>query len=1044
MILTAKQAQLYLEQAIELNKQGSYAEALALLEQATPVFEAAEDWEGVVKCLNQHSECLWRSGKYEDGINKAEQALQICMKNLGEWHPDTARSYNSFALLYSVKGDYHQSILYHQKALAIRLSIMGEQHPDTATSYNNLGVCYDKIGNHDTAISHYEHALAIRLAILGNQHPNTASSYNNLGVCYCNKGDYNRAITYYRQTLDVYSHNWGQEHSSVVAPLMNIGICYFEKGDYDSAIRYYQHALGTQLITLGEQNIITTTCYNNLGNVYRIKGDYARAINHHQKALTIRLARLGEQHTQTANSFNNLGLCYFEIDDYDKAAAYLQQALYIKLTTLGELHHSTANSYNNVASCYNKKSDYEQAITYQWRALNINLATFGKKHPLTSLFYSNLAQCYHNQAQYRQALHYLQQALQALALSVPDEDYYPLPTLHGYNNVVVLLEILYAKAGTLHALYTHEQNPQNLIAAIAHYHCADELIGQMRRGYKTEGSKVQLAEKSKNKVYDPGLDTLFDYEQLVRTNTAGVVTLSGFNTALGYQLPDRPIDLAFHFSEKSKAVLLFTNLQDAEARMNALLPPHLVQQEYNLRVELAYLERRISEQGYKKPEEQDAAALKEWQSQHFDYKNQYEALIELLEAEYPRYYELKYKATVVDIAQIQAVLPPKTAMLNYVLSEKYLYTIVITAQGCHWLQTALPADFEGLMKDFFISFDNIGRRDYITYGYDLYRHLLLPCREWWQDAEQLIIIPDGILSKLPFEGLLTQTCPNSAAWQNLPYLVSRYCISYHYSATLWHKQQTEQTASKGKGFIGFAPVYDDAIDDQQHDPNLHLDDDFYEKTGIPKPQVAHRLQYATKAGATVRSKVEGRDCTKLLYSETEVRQVGKLFTQKQEPPKVLVHKYATLDRFKELAGNYRYILIAAHADYDDKKPDQTGIIFSPNPSNGKGILYMGDAYNLHLQAELVVLSCCETGLGKIHKGEGTMALNRGFLFSGAKNVIYTLFKVNDEASCELSIELFRQLTAEQPIPDALHRAKLKLISSGIRPIKWAGYVLVGR
>ena len=73
-----------------------------------------------------------------------------------------------------------------------------------------------------------------------------------------------------------------------------------------------------------------------------------------------------------------------------------------------------------------------------------------------------------------------------------------------------------------------------------------------------------------------------------------------------------------------------------------------------------------------------------------------------------------------------------------------------------------------------------------------------------------------------------------------------------------------------------------------------------------------------------------------------------------------------------------------------------------------------------------------------------MALNRGFLYSGAKNVVYTLFKVYDKQSCELTIELFKQLIAQQPSIEALHQAKLNLITRGLMPNKWAGYVLVGQ
>lgn len=83
-MLTLEQAQTHLEQTKQLTEQGKYPDAMELLEQAAPVFEAAEDWEGYVQCLNKQSECFWRSGKYGSGIEKAEKALQICLESWGE------------------------------------------------------------------------------------------------------------------------------------------------------------------------------------------------------------------------------------------------------------------------------------------------------------------------------------------------------------------------------------------------------------------------------------------------------------------------------------------------------------------------------------------------------------------------------------------------------------------------------------------------------------------------------------------------------------------------------------------------------------------------------------------------------------------------------------------------------------------------------------------------------------------------------------------------------------------------------------------------
>jgi CHAT domain-containing protein/Tfp pilus assembly protein PilF len=1099
-------AKSHVNEAIQLISKGQYNDALALVEQAAPAFEAAEDWEGYVGCLNRLGVIFLNLGRYEGSLTTTKFALEVyneyikinskllCaiyanigvifyqlgnyttsveyqqktlrlrQELLGKWHKDTASSYNNLGGCYWEIGQYADALHCFEQSLKIRLAVLGEQHIDTVSSYNNLGLYYENASNYNQALIYHHKALSINLALLGNLHPKTAYSYNNLGACYLCKSDYKQAAKHYEEALRIRIISLGEKNHSTAYSYNGLGIYYKEVGDYDMAILYHQKALSIWHKDPEKPDPKAASIYLGLGNCYRLKGNYERAIYYHQVSLAIKYSFLPPIHRDIAKSYINIALCLWNIKQYDQSIVQLEKALTIQKQVLGyEINADKAGTYNNMAVVFRLQGKYTYGIQYAQKSLDIRLHILGKCHNDTSNTYYNIGLIYAKKNEFEKALHHYQKALQSLALNVPDEDYYPLPKLEVHNSAIDLLDLLSAKANTFQSLYHQSQTPQDLTAALAHYQCADALIDQMRQSYKTEGSKLLLAEKGKTKVYDAGLAALFDYQLLVKNTSNNMLTLSHFNQTLGYQLPDRPIDLAFHFSEKSKAVLLFAGMKDAEARLNAQLPPDLVQQEYDLRVELTYLERRISEEGYKKDEEQDKTALNEWQSQHFDFKNQYDALIERLETEYPKYYQLKYDLQAANIAQVQTALPPNKAMISYVLADKYLYTIIITAQQSYWLQTDLPTDFEGLVEDFLLSFQSkIGIRDYITYGYDLYRHLILPALNTGalQNIQQFIIIPDGILSRVPFEALLTADCTDKTPLQDLPYLLQQYQIAYHYSATLWLNQQTATSTQEpenanenapssgeiggGKDFIGFAPIYSNtAQNSSEHDIDLTLPDDFYEKIGIEKPEEKHRINY-TETADVVRSVVEGRNFVELIHSETEVRNVAELFAAKRQTAKLLLHEKATLDNFKALVGKYRYILVSAHADYNGEKPDQTGIIFSPNETDGNGIFYMGDAYNLQLQADLVVLSCCETGLGKISKGEGTMALNRGFLYSGAKNVVYTLFKVYDKESCELSTELFRQLIAQKPNAEALHQAKLSLIARGLMPIKWAGYVLVGQ
>jgi len=188
----------------------------------------------------------------------------------------------------------------------------------------------------------------------------------------------------------------------------------------------------------------------------------------------------------------------------------------------------------------------------------------------------------------------------------------------------------------------------------------------------------------------------------------------------------------------------------------------------------------------------------------------------------------------------------------------------------------------------------------------------------------------------------------------------------------------------------------------------------------------------------------------LLYSEAEVNAIQQLFEQKNIPTQIYLHEQASLEQLKTGIKNKKYIHIAAHGYEEAENTNTVGIILSPNETADKdtkaSILFLNDSYTLQLNAYLVVLSCCKSGIGTIAKGEGMMAMNRGFLHAGAKNVIYTLFKIYDQASSELTQHFFQQhLQEQQSYSQSLRQAKLQMIAQmEYTPIHWAGFVLIGQ
>jgi len=161
-----------------------------------------------------------------------------------------------------------------------------------------------------------------------------------------------------------------------------------------------------------------------------------------------------------------------------------------------------------------------------------------------------------------------------------------------------------------------------------------------------------------------------------------------------------------------------------------------------------------------------------------------------------------------------------------------------------------------------------------------------------------------------------------------------------------------------------------------------------------------------------------------------------------------LHEKSTVQKFKTAIKDFKFVHIAGHHIFNKENPKLSGIIFSPNNKQLKKgsqepIFYIGDSYNLQLNADLIILSCCDTGRGKIVKGEGVMAINRGFLYSGAANIMHTLFKVYDKSSSELTQSFFdKVLNENQSYTQALQKTKIEMIKQGLKPKHWAGYVLI--
>ena len=381
----------------------------------------------------------------------------------------------------------------------------------------------------------------------------------------------------------------------------------------------------------------------------------------------------------------------------------------------------------------------------------------------------------------------------------------------------------------------------------------------------------------------------------------------------------------------------------------------------------------------------------------------------------PRYSRIS-SPTLIKADQIaKDLLAPDTALIEFVLSEQKSFAWVI--QQDKLIAVTLPPskEIEALVKQYRDVFagnvSSLNAAQEIAkqkaQSQQIYKKLFQPLAPHLTKVRKLVIVPDGVLAYLPFETLVNESKP-------LPtYLLERFAISYAPSASALAALTTHRpaTANEAKGIIAFG------------DPQ-------YSKTAAGESQ-----------------SVRGNELRQLPYTRMEVNEIAALFPAADR--RVFLGLDAQEQNVKsEPLSQYRYVHFAAHGIIDEDYPARSGIMLSVGTgSTEDGMLQMSEVMRLKLHADLVTLSACRTGLGKLLNGEGMIGLTRSFLYAGAESVAVSLWSVNDIATASLMKSFYKHLQAGKPKDEALQAAKLELLKGQQRawrhPYYWAAFVLVG-
>lgn len=1032
---------------------GKYEKAIPFYKSSADFYEKSRSWSELIEVRNQASWCLINLSQYDSALiwtNKTlkltknhlpitpevlssvydllgyinrmqskldqsmayhQKAISLLLSKYDSTHFELANSYHFLGTTLLMKASFDEAGYFLDKSLKIKLNSNSESSLSIADSYRAIGMLYDEQGNFDLTLDYYQKSMIIRQQIVHDQHPELIKSYVNLSSVYTNLYEYKKANEYLDKIIEI-SERFSDDNTPILADAYtNKAIVYYRTGDYGRSVEYFKRALDIQQKTYGELSHVVAQSYSNIGAVYGSVDQYELAIPNLEKALQINTKLLGKHHYDLSFIFNNLGLAYSGAGDYTKSLEAHLQALKIRILKFGDAHTTVALSYNNMAITYEDSGDYETAITFHLKALAIRKQFFDKKSFELSQSYSNLGNCYFELNDYESALRYYQQHLISLIPDFDNEDWLTNPTLSEsvYNTYYIITGLKW-KANCLKSLYLQKHNTTHLKSALSTYLLTNEYIQMLLESDAHSDTKAFVMEDIKG-VYKGAAETL----RLLKRETHA--------DSLDHEL--------FTISESNRASLLSSAFRESEAKEFAGIPDSLLQKEVGFKKEISDVTTEIellktSGTAY------DTAEVFEKENQLFGLNRRQEDLIALFEENYPKYHQLKYQSKIENVTGIQQIMPDESLLIEYLIGENTIFIFTITKTQFNVIFEPLPDDFEILIADLRTSLSDesqieqsvtASRVAYASNAYRLYELLLAKALEHIDsNTQHLLIVPDGVLATIPFEVLISEQVDTDQTsledpnfFRHPEYLISKYDISYAYSANYYHNQvKRDHHQQKPQALFGGFSA------------------DYKSYNGIEDTLMVPMVAQLVRSG---RSDLPG--------AESEVMEIAKM-----TGGDAWLRNDATEANFKLLAANYQFLHFAMHGLFDDEHPSLSKLLFTPvDPLGEDSYLHASEIYATPINADMVVLSACNSGFGALREGEGIMSLSRAFSYAGCPSVVNSLWNAQDETTSSLMIDFYKGLLQGANKAASLRQAKLNYIKSAkghyLHPYFWSSFIING-
>ena len=876
------------------------------------------------------------------------------------------------------------------------------------SSFNKAVTLYDK-GNYDEALNLFEQIYLDQSRKSDNDSIWGADILANIGAINVQLALYDKAINYYLKAEAIYTSKGKSKLMKLASNQVNLANCYLRNSDIEKARSYYENA-DRIFQRLGHTNSYEyETLLINLSSFYADNLNYPKALEYNDKAF-----KISTKYRKDYFKWISRGYIFYKTKDYKKCIFCYNNALKAMERDHGFDYSGKDQILLNLGQVYLDLNQFDIALDNLLKCKDLISKISGQTNASFSLCLNKIGQVYQKRSQTTNdldqfldkrkkditlALHYYQQSLFAITPDFKDFDLSENPKIESVIDKTQLLVCLKNKAEALRELAELEEKTGNksssikyLTDALKSYQLSNQVIHFIRTGFINQESRLFLAE-NEHSFYLGAIE-------------AGVSLFELTHEQVYFEQ-------AFEFSERSRSTDFLTMVRNTKARQIAGMPDSLIQKENELKSEIAAYKNFIFNESNRP--NRDLQKMDLWKNKIFDLEHSYGKLNAYFEKEFPKYYDFKYADPITSLNEVQSKLKQREALIEYVVMEpddrkSEILFFFITRNKFKIFRKDIDSCYHNSINSVLLFLKNKSpyntrKEDYISYSTNAFKlyNLLISPFEKEIEGYRLVIIPDGKLSYLPFDAFLTSP-PNTSKmdFRDLKYLIYNHAVSYAYSATLLYSYlYNGKRATHSLG--AFLPKYTSEIK--------------------PKNNI-NEEQFLALPGASI-----------------EVAGISKLIKSD-----IFADNKATKQNFKIKACDFDILHLAMHTIINDSLPMYSKLIFSNNMEDS-GALNTYEIYNMNLKSRLTVLSACNTGSGKLAKGEGVMSLARAFLYAGCPSILMTLWNVEDESSAKLMINFYENLLSGYSKDEALKKAKIKHLQTSdplrAHPYYWLGYVSIG-